>query len=89
MLYRTSLTPLAKEALPHPLPDSLVAQLMDRSQAWQPLVDIQVKLLFLEPSLTHSMASSSKYVLPDRPQLLADRALGGPGELGAEGAQPT
>lgn len=73
---------------PHPLPDSLVAQLVGRSQAWQPLVGVQVELLFPAPSLARSMASSSKYVLPDRPQLLAGGALGGLRELGANWAQP-
>lgn len=80
---------LPGQGWPHPLPDSLVAQLMGRSQAWQPLVGIQVKLLFPALSLAHSMASSSKYVLPDRPQLLAGGALGGPRELGANWAQAT
>lgn len=74
---------------PYPLPDSLVAQRVDGSQAWQPLVGIQVELLFPAPSLARSMASSSQYVLPDRPQLLAGGALGGPRELGANWAQPT
>lgn len=72
-----------------PCQKSLVAQLMGRSQAWQPLVGIQVELLFPVPSLARSMASSSKYVLPDRPQLLAGGALGGRRELGANWAQPT
>lgn len=48
-----------------------------------------MELLFPAPSLARSMASSSKYVLPDRPQLLAGGALGGPKELGANWAQPT
>lgn len=72
-----------------PCQKSLVAQLVGRSQAWQPLVGIQVELLFPVPSLAHSMASSSKYVLPDSPQLLAGGALGGRRELGANWAQPT
>lgn len=69
--------------------ESPVAQLAGRSQAWQPLVGIQAELLFPAPSFARRMASSSKYVLPDRPQLLAGGALGGQGELGANWAQPT
>lgn len=72
-----------------PCQKSLVAQLVGRSQAWQPLVGIQVELLFPVPSLARSMASSSKYVLPDSPQLLAGGAFGGWRELGANWAQPT
>lgn len=84
----SSLTPCAREAQAHSLPDGLVAQLGGRSQAWQPLVGIQVKLLFPELSLARSMASSFKYVLPDRPQLLASRALGSPREFGINWVQP-
>lgn len=84
---RPALPLLPGKCCPYPLPDKPGCPTRGKEPSWQPLVGIQVELLFPVPSLAHDMASSSNYVLPDRPQLLASGAFCGQRELGSNWAQ--